>query len=1338
MSLAELSDEQILDRWNDENRFNENSLTFEERDKIFPEILRRGLFPNSMQSWEEDAGLYPEAPSLYTTSSGPSTEEPYFMGDPKFVEKLLRKKEFLDTRQKSIAEQAEEVKKGKNPCDPEGEFELSATQRFVSRFLSPQCPYNSALLFHGVGVGKTCAAISIAEGYLSVLPKRQVFIIAPRTIQAGFKRTIFDEENLRIPEADGEPNTARGCTGNSYLQRTDNLYEKDRTRIVRDVQDAIKSRYVILGYLQFYNYIQNLLSSIPKGHPKEKEKKDAILRREFSGRLIIIDEAHNLRDTPGDTDDSIDTAGGDLELSESQAGKKLTPTLMNLLDKAQGCKLVLLTGTPMYNSYREIVFLLNLLLINDKKATLSDSQIFAPNGSFMPASATSPGGEKLLGIAAQAYVSFMRGENPFTFPKRLAPMGAPKLEEWPSNDVAGAEVGDDAMRARMLLLPFVPVSFPSESPAAETFKTIVDAAAEKGGTGLAAVDEMVQAGNWIFPTEDGGQVRDVGFDAVFEETVFGQLSQFKLRDSDAKDWLLLPNLEKASPKAALLMKKCRSGDAGVRFVYSRFIKSGGLPLAIALEANGYTAWGRDKPLFGDGILDGLGRQCAMCSRREKDHAAAKHGKFVPAKYILITGRASVSPNNPAAIAAARALNNQDGSQIKVIIGSQVAAEGVDFRFVREIFVFDSWYHLNKMEQVLGRGVRTCSHALLDPTKRNCTIYLLVNVFEDEDRETADLTMYRTAMGKAIQVGRVTRVLKQYAIDCNLNRAAIVVKDLGKVDMVDAQGNRRKETLDDTPMTAVCDWIEGKDACDYKCIPDLDLSALKVDISTYDEYAARWKESQIKAAIKKLFEEKQQPMIMADDILDIFSAIPQRAIAAILSEIIENKSFRIKVKGREGYLVYRNGFYLFQPFDLIDMRIPLPLRIASLPVKRDSYDFAKIMEERRAVIEAAVAPPEEVAEEAEEDRASGAAAPAAAPAMRGRVPYWEALKAWMATVEDGSFSEEAMPYIKAVPAKHKDTVDHIGIPAAIRDETKRRYPTSDEARRELFRYGMILWMYEYMTAPKPPAWLTEYKADDLSDEKKAMYRKAFAQAVLEFFWDTNLNPNEQQYLVRFGDEKDKLIGREQRVQKGSTEAFRYIDPLTGKLLYICATGRCSDAVTRVFEQDASDPINTVKANTTTTGSPYGFMVPEAKKAVIVFKTNLAPPSGTAAPDEGSKCSNISTIPVHTRMLRDIRGILENRGYTKLFLYDRILDEDEIRRKEAKDIKKAKDEKTEPPKRTVPEREHMTRNLITATRPCTVKELLLRWLDVLERGKGLRYFYRPVSALKSGHKGRTAKE
>ena len=155
---------------------------FEERNKLITKMKGR-VFPKTVVNEDDDTGgLYPD------------------VDDPEFLNKLLGKREFAELKQESIFSQLEKTKKNKEMdlCDPEREFELTAVQRFVSRLLSPQTPYKSALLYHGVGVGKTCAAISIAEGYLEQYPSDKVLIVAPPNIQSGFVRTIFDPDNLEL------------------------------------------------------------------------------------------------------------------------------------------------------------------------------------------------------------------------------------------------------------------------------------------------------------------------------------------------------------------------------------------------------------------------------------------------------------------------------------------------------------------------------------------------------------------------------------------------------------------------------------------------------------------------------------------------------------------------------------------------------------------------------------------------------------------------------------------------------------------------------------------------------------------------------------------------------------------------------------------------------------------------------------------------------------------------------------------------------------------------------------------------------------------------------------
>ena len=555
---------------------------FDRRDQILAALKERKLFPeNETKRMENEGALYPD------------------VEDPLFIQKLLRKREFAENKQKSMAEILEE---GEDLCDPNKEFEISPVQRFVSRFLSPETPYNSALLFHGVGVGKTCAAVSTAEAYLEKYPRKQVIIIAPPNIQSGFERTIFDINSVKFGDSEDTVNEARGCTGSTYLRLSNTEFVREKNLVQARVQRLMRKRYAMYGYLEFYNYVNKIMERVPKGVPPERRAQIELqnLRSIFSGRFIIIDEAHNLRDISSESDeDNVDAPAGGDEVKESEAGKKLTPVLRRILEVAEGTKLMLLTATPMYNSYREITFLFNLLLRNDKKAELSDAVIF--KGGVLTEM-----GKKLLGDTASAYMSFMRGENPLSFPVRLQPEDVPRVTTWSTVAPNGAAI-PDIERERMVRLPLIKAEFTGD--ALRFYDALSRNTIEQKGMGVNSVDLLVQAGNWLFPGEV--RVREEGFSSCFDEGSRGSLKTFSARNGPPA-WLKEDQLPAYSPKAALLLKRLRTSK-GVAFVYSRFVKSGALTLALALEANGYTLAGRELPFLQDGIQSEGGRQCAKCA-----------------------------------------------------------------------------------------------------------------------------------------------------------------------------------------------------------------------------------------------------------------------------------------------------------------------------------------------------------------------------------------------------------------------------------------------------------------------------------------------------------------------------------------------------------------------------------------------------------------------------------------------------------------------------------------------------------------------------------------------------
>jgi hypothetical protein len=277
--------------------------------------------------------------------------------------------------------------------------------------------------------------------------------------------------------------------------------------------------------------------------------------------------------------------------------------------------------------------------------------------------------------------------------------------------------------------------------------------------------------------------------------------------------------------------------------------------------------------------------------------------------------------------------------MKIIIGSQVASEGVDLRFVRETHILDSWFHLNKTEQIIGRSIRFCSHSALPEAERNVTIYLYAATLPAGGM-TGDLYSYKLAYEKARLVGEVTRTIKIHSIDCNLNHDAIVIAGQDPVRQIDAQGEARMVPINDMPYTAICDWLE---TCDYECRPKIRVDIATADDSTYSEYAARWREAKLRDRLRRIF--REQLFVDPDTLKGLFNDVPAPVRTELLLRTVNNKLFEVEHEPQpghivKGYIVYCNGYYVFQPFAYVDIHIPLSVRAAKYPVRRDEFDPAK--------------------------------------------------------------------------------------------------------------------------------------------------------------------------------------------------------------------------------------------------------------------------------------------------------------------------------------------------------------------------------------------------------------
>ena len=780
----------------------------------------------------------------------------------------------------------------------------------------------------------------------------------------------------------------------------------------------------------------------------------------------------------------------------------------------------------------------------------------------------------------------MRGENPLSFPVRLFPQNIPSFTAYPQNNPRRVKIPQEDI-SYYTHLPLVPIELKEDTLRATlAFMNRLP----PGGIGLnmTALEKLVHAGNFIVPATNATrgdtyekyiQRTDISsLSTVFTIESSGGETRYRAKPEVGASWLGIDKLSNYSPKFDFLINKLKASE-GCVFAYTRFVSGGAIPLALALEANGYTPYGRKSGLLANGIQVPGGKQCALCPKKEKEHGNIDH-VFSPAYYGILTGDIKISPHNEETIKVQRAINNAQGVKMKIIIGSQIASEGVDLRFVRETHIIDSWFHLNKTEQILGRAIRFLSHCALEKEKRNNTVYLYTAILppSENSRETADLYSYRIGFKKAVLIGNVTRTMKQSALDCNINKNAIVIKDQEPIRQIDSQRSVRDDVnINDMPFTAVCDWIE---TCEYKCKPSISVQDMEYDDSTYDEFSARWRIHKMKERLKKLFSE--QSFYQSEDIWNIFSDTPRLAVVDLLNDIIDNKLFQVHYNGISGYIRYCNGYYIFQPNVYTDLTIPLAIRIAKFPIKRDIYTPIEY----------------EIPESIEKEERTIAPTDTT-------IDLWNAIYKWIHKLST------SQPYV---------------LPPSELQKRRMEISYGDSELLELYLqiFEMIEWFH------------TSFKKSSNKNEN------AFTTALLFYFWDEWLTIEEQQYIIYSNTVNVDEYINENQYTLGNNLINRFLDPKTGTVKYICKGNTpCATSTSEYIENDDTDPLKAFRLNTRTTGHIYGFIVP--KNGKLTFKTADPPYEGEKV-KRGKECGNVSTMTGHIESLIEIGDILKKHNKT----------------------------------------------------------------------------------------------
>ena len=800
-----------------------------------------------------------------------------------------------------------------------GTFKLTETQTLLSNFINPNTPYRGLLIYWGTGVGKSCAAIAIAEKFKPMVEKygTRIHVLVPGPIN----KQNFLNEVIK-------------CTGETYTKilqdKTIVINEAEKNKIRKNALNVINQYYRIMSYRSFYKKVlgEKIRDKVVSGNrikltSRKTEtgeyERDISIDRIYNldNTLLIVDEAHNI------------TGNG-----EGDAVKKIINSSKNL-------KVVFLSATPMKNLADSIVELINYLRpINYQ---MERDKIFtSQRGSDMD---FKPGGRDYLRKMVNGYVSYLRGADPLTFAERV--------------DVGEIPPGLDFTRlTRCLMLPFQlsvyrrvietsddSLDRNSEAVANFVFPGLPKDRNNKGIEGYYGIKGMNEIRNQLLNNSES-LCRRVASTILAEYKINDPTSLMYLTDNNTNISGNIFNekyLKHFSIKFYSSLLKINETVYGRRgpgliFVYLNLVRVGISIFQEVLLMNGYLEY-QDNP---NSYNIGRDTRCYYCDHRYGDHhnlpdTIPKHD-FYPATFVTVTGKSEEDveqiPEEKHKIITNvfNNINNREGKYLKIVVGSRVMNEGLTLRNIKEIYILDVHFNLGKVDQAIGRGIRFCTHyGIINESNPFPKVEVNKYVVSVEDGLSTEEQLYKKAEAKYKLIKQVERILQEQAIDCPLNRNGNIFPEEMK-----RYGNCGSK---DNPCPAICGYMP----CDFKCGDKLlnakyydperglykKISKSELDYSTYNTSLASDEIDYAKSKIKEMFRidfryilrdilkyvRKSYPEEKQDMFDDFYVYQALNDLIPITENDFNNFHDTLTDKyNRPGYLIYRGREYIFQPFD----------------------------------------------------------------------------------------------------------------------------------------------------------------------------------------------------------------------------------------------------------------------------------------------------------------------------------------------------------------------------------------------------------------------------------------
>ena len=246
--------------------------------------------------------------------------------DESFEQVIFKKREFFEERL---------------PMEETGLIQpgtLMKHQRIISRFLSDNTTYNSLLLFHETGTGKSCVTVGVVENIRNSFPNNEftgAVVLAPRD---KLLRNYKDEIVFKC---------------------TDGRYKPEDYESLKPEQKTKRINAQLKAYYQFDTY-EKFAKKIGATSASSRLSDEAIISQ-YSYKIIILDEVHHLTEKP------------DRQRADAAAtGVDKYKAIYRFLHLVKNCKIMIMSATPMKDDPSEIAPLMNLIIPQSESLPVKD------------------------------------------------------------------------------------------------------------------------------------------------------------------------------------------------------------------------------------------------------------------------------------------------------------------------------------------------------------------------------------------------------------------------------------------------------------------------------------------------------------------------------------------------------------------------------------------------------------------------------------------------------------------------------------------------------------------------------------------------------------------------------------------------------------------------------------------------------------------------------------------------------------------------------------------------------------------------------------------------------